>query len=148
MYHIRPCKLEDLQQVLNLSKQWAREDVTVGYDNVKHTLEGLAKYVDGCFVVAEHEGTVIGYTFGKVKKGNAGPVIPLDEPYLEIFEVYIHPDHRQQGLGKKLVDELMATAEKQQVTRVLVGSSNRRWQDTANFYEALGFKMWYIQMYK
>jgi GNAT superfamily N-acetyltransferase len=82
---------------------------------------------------------VVGYVFGEVRKGKAGPAIPLEEPYLEIFEVYVHPDYRSQGLGKKLIFEMVKKAESNQV---------HRWRETAAFYEALGFNMWYIQMFK
>ncbi|WP_102711606.1 GNAT family N-acetyltransferase [Paenibacillus castaneae] len=57
-------------------------------------------------------------------------------------------EHRGQGLGKRLIKELLSKAEENNVTRTLVGSSNKRWQQTASFYDQLGFNMWYVQMYK
>ncbi|WP_083927302.1 GNAT family N-acetyltransferase [Paenibacillus terrigena] len=60
----------------------------------------------------------------------------------------MHVDHRGQGLGKRLIKELISKAEENSVTRVLVGSSNKRWKQTARFYDELGFNMWYVQMYK
>ncbi len=32
LYKIRPCLLGDLQQVLDLSQQWANENITIGYE--------------------------------------------------------------------------------------------------------------------
>lgn len=149
MYTIRPCSENDLEQVLQLSKQWAQEDVTIGYENVKHTVEKLGKFIGDYFQIAARENDpdkVVGFTFGKIKQGAAGPVISAEEPYLEIFEVYVHPEHRGRKLGSLLVKELIAKAESNQISRALVGSSNRRWKDTVDFYEELGFSMWYVQM--
>lgn len=148
MYQVRPCLLEDLDQVLQLSKEWTNEKVTIGYENVNHTIEQLATFINGYFYVVEFEGDIVGYAFGKINQGNAGPVIPNEERYLEIYEVYIHQGHRGKGLGTRLVKELIETAERNNVTRYIVGSSNKHWEETTKFYEKLGFKMWYVQMYK
>ncbi|MCJ7841593.1 GNAT family N-acetyltransferase [Lederbergia sp. NSJ-179] len=149
MYHIRPCLISDINSVLKLSKQWANEFVTIGYENVQHTEEKLVKFIsDYFYVVTTMEEEIVGYGFGEVNKGNASPVIPYDQSYLEIYEVFIHPEHRKQGLGKRLVKTLITKAEENNVTRALVGSSNKKWEETNHFYEEFGFKMWYIQMYK
>jgi GNAT superfamily N-acetyltransferase len=148
VYTIKPCSKYDLPRVLELSKLWAAEGITLGYENVQHTMESLEKRLNGYFYVAAVGDEVVGYVFGDVRKGMAAPAIPLEEEYLEIFEIYIHPDHRKQGLGKRLVAEVVQQAESRGIDRALVGSSNQRWAETAAFYEQLGFKMWYIQMFK
>ncbi|UVI32746.1 GNAT family N-acetyltransferase [Paenibacillus spongiae] len=148
MYTYRIGEQKDLSHIVNLSKRWVAEDITAGYENVQWTEAKLMNRLNEYFYVVEADGRIIGYSFGEVRAGQASPVIPQAESYLEIFEVYIHPDYRSEGLGKKLVGRLMEQAEKNGVTRLLVGSSNRRWKETAMFYEELGFHMWYFQMYK
>ncbi|MCQ6557666.1 GNAT family N-acetyltransferase [Paenibacillus mendelii] len=148
MYIYRLAERKDLTEIVELSRKWAEEDITVGYENVQWSEEKLLNRLNEYFYVVAAEGRIVGYSFGEVRSGNAGQIIPPDESYLEIFEVYIHPDHRSEGMGKKLVGHLMEQAEKNQVTRLLVGSSNRRWKETAKFYEELGFSMWYFQMFK
>src|SRR5690606_549681 len=130
-----------------LSKAWARENITIGYENVAWTEEKLMARLNHYFYVAVEGQAVVGYAFGEVRKGNAGPVISADQPYLEIFEVYIQPEHRSQGVGKQLWESLTRAAASPNEYRLLLSSSNRNWQDTAHFYEQLGFQMWYVQMY-
>lgn len=148
MYHYRMGRKKDLAQVTDLSISWTEEDLTLGYENVAWTPEKLEKKLNDYFYVVELQDAIVGYAFGEIRQGNAVPVIPQSDAYLEIHEVYIHPQHRSQGIGRQLVTCLIDKACEHQVERALVGSSNRRWKDTAAFYEELGFHMWYIQMYK
>jgi len=36
MYTIRKCKEDDFASIIKLSEQWIEEDITIGYENVKH----------------------------------------------------------------------------------------------------------------
>ncbi|WP_339838180.1 GNAT family N-acetyltransferase [Paenibacillus sp. FSL R7-0272] len=148
MYHYRKGQTKDLTHIIELSILWQKEYITVGYENVAWTPEKLEKKLNDYFYIVELQGVVIGYAFGEIRCGNAEPVIPQADGYLEIHEVYIHPEHRSKGVGKELVRCLIEKASEHQIERTLVGSSNRKWKDTASFYEELGFHMWYIQMYK
>ena len=134
MYSIRKCTKEDLDQILTLSENWANEGITIGYENVKHTKSKLENRLNNYFYIALYGNEeVVGYTFGDIRKGNAGPVISEDEEYLEIFEVYIKPDHRKKGIGKKLIEHILKAAESNNIKRSLVGSSNQAWNKTAEF---------------
>jgi GNAT superfamily N-acetyltransferase len=148
MQKIRVCTPDDIPQVIRLSQQWAEEGVTKGYENVKWTEEKLASRINGYFFVAEQDGGITAYAFGTVKTGGASPVIPQDERYLELYEVYISKAFRGEGLGSELVRALLAKAEGEGVYRATVGSSNRNWREVGDFYERLGFGMWYFQMVK
>lgn len=148
MYHYRMGQKKDLAQVTDLTISWKEEDITLGYENVAWTPEKLEKRLNDYFYVVILQDVIVGYAFGEIRQGNAVPVIPQADAYLEIYEVYIHPEHRGKGIGKELVTCLIDKAREHQVERALVGSSNRRWKDTAAFYGELGFHMWYIQMYK
>lgn len=99
------------------------------------------------FWVAEAHGAVIGYTYGAVQISQY-TVFPLHAPFLEIYEVYVHPEYREQGVGHRLVDRIIAEAESNGVTHALVGSANFDWQRMIGFCEKHGFKMWYVQMYR
>jgi GNAT superfamily N-acetyltransferase len=147
-YRIRECSIHDIPQVIRLSRLWAAEGITQGYENVRWTEEKLAARISEYFCIAEHGQSVVAYAFGKVKTGEGNAVIRQGELYLDIHEVYIEEGHRANGLGTQLVQTLLEKAECNGVHRATVGSSNRDWQPTARFYEQLGFGMWYIQMYK
>jgi len=112
-------------------------NITIGYENVAYSVEELAARLNDYFYVAMSGDQAVGYCFGEIREGKASPAIPHGEQYLEIFELYVHPEHRRQGLGKRLVSELPQKAENNHIKRSLLGSSNRRWRETAEFYERL-----------
>jgi ribosomal protein S18 acetylase RimI-like enzyme len=148
MVNIRECTEADLRQVVRLSDQWARENITVGYEHVNWNVDKLKKRLNGYFYVAESDRAVIGYSFGEIREGTVTPVSDQPVKYLEIFEVYVEPAYRGREVGGQLIETLMARAHEQGIERILVGSSNKRWEDTVKFYCKHGFRVWYVQMYK
>ncbi|WP_274365883.1 GNAT family N-acetyltransferase [Paenibacillus thermotolerans] len=145
MVTIRKCTLEDVSQIAELSKLWAEEAVTFAYP--ASNIEKISKRLGDYFWIAEKQGRVIGYTHGAIQSSQY-PIFPLNALFLEINEVYVHPDFRDDGVGHKLVDRIIIEAESNGVAHALVGSSNLDWQRIVGFYERHGFKMWYVQMYR
>jgi len=142
---LRRCTYEDVPKIVELSRQWSEEKVTFAYPAA--TEEKIINRLGDYFWVAEIDGLVIGYTHGVIQTLQY-PVFPLHSEFLEIYEVYVHPDYREAGVGHKLVDSIFAEAESNGIVHALVGSSNLDWQRTVGFYERHGFKMWYVQMYR
>jgi len=145
MSTIRKCTLKDVPQIAVLSRLWSDEAVTFAYPAASE--DKIAQRLGDYFWIAEKDGLVIGYTHGAVQTSHY-PVFPLNAPLLEIYEVYVHPDYRADGIGHQLVDSIIGEAESNGVMHALVGSSNLDWSRIVGFYERLGFKMWYVQMYR
>ena len=60
----------------------------------------------------------------------------------EICELYVGPDDRSAGLGRRLIEAAVAHARKAGWTRLEVGAPDLpRWQRTAEFYQANGFTL-------
>lgn len=60
----------------------------------------------------------------------------------EITELYVGPDDRSAGLGRRLIEAAVAHAREAGWTRLEVGApAQPRWQRTAAFYEANGFTL-------
>ncbi len=58
----------------------------------------------------------------------------------EITELYVGPDDRSAGLGRRLIEAAIVHAREAGWTRLEVGAPNLpRWQRTADFYQANGF---------
>lgn len=58
----------------------------------------------------------------------------------EITELYVGPDDRSAGLGRRLIEAAIDHARKAGWTRLEVGAPDLpRWQRTADFYRANGF---------
>ncbi|WP_240041178.1 GNAT family N-acetyltransferase [Paenibacillus ginsengarvi] len=143
---IRQALPSDVVAVSELSGLWEAEQITYG---LAASDEGmLADRLGDYFYVSELDGILIGYIFGVVHVSEGLAVIDQGERYLEIEEVYVHPDHRGGRIGHRLVDELLRSSEHNGVTRSVVYSATKQWQKMVGFYEKFGFQMWFIQMYR
>jgi ribosomal protein S18 acetylase RimI-like enzyme len=50
---------------------------------------------------------LVGYIHGSVHQGTGVAVIPEQEPYVEIENVYVHPDFRHRYIGGQLMGGLV-----------------------------------------
>ncbi|WP_369125268.1 GNAT family N-acetyltransferase [Alicyclobacillus fastidiosus] len=110
-------------------------------------MSDLLPKLDGYFFVADKDGQIVGYIFATTHVSE-GTAVPQGKKFLEIDEVYVHPDYRTDGIGHKLVDHLLAEARSHGITRSVVYSASKQWDKIVGFYEKHGFKMWFVQMYK
>ncbi len=108
----------------------------------------LTDHLGPYFWVAEHGTVVVGYAYGRVEVSESLVVIPAGERYLEIEELYVLSEYRNQGLGSDLVRALLRVTAENHVTRGLVHSATKDWRRIVRFYEQFDFKMWYVQMYR
>ncbi len=134
-----------MPRIAALSRRWAEEEVTFAYPASNE--DQIEKRLGDYGWVAERNGEVAGYIIGAVRTSHY-PVFPMEVSFLEIQELYVHPNERGSGIGQRLVEKLLEEARSKGVTHSMVGSSNLDWRSIANFYEKQGFKMWYVQMYQ
>lgn len=87
-------------------------------------------------LVAEHDGEMIGFLFGFVAPGTTGSA---DTAYVHM--VGIHPDHRRQGVAKKLY-EAFAQACKQRGCQRIKSITTVGNENSVRFHEALGFSVY------
>ncbi len=144
---IRRATEENVNEVVALSELWVSEENTYGLarSDSASFLKSLGR---GYFYVAINDSFVVGYIVGSIHQSDGLAVIPKGEEYLEIDEVYVHPDHRREGMGHDLVDALLAEAETCGICRALVYSATKQWEQVVGFYQKHGFKMWFVEMYK
>lgn len=146
MVNLRKARENDLIKVVELSELWVSESITYGLGaNIE---ELLRKYIGDYFWVAEVNSNIVGYINGTVHESDGLAVIEKGERYLEVDEVYVHPDYRSDNIGHAMVDKLLQTAESNGVTRSIVYSASKQWQKIVGFYEKHGFKMWFVQLYR
>jgi ribosomal protein S18 acetylase RimI-like enzyme len=146
MVNVRKVRENDLLKVVRLSELWVTESITYGMG--ANTEELFRKFIGDYFWVAEVDSNVVGYIIGTVHASEGLAVIGKGERYLEVDEVYVHPDYRSQNIGHAMVDKLLQTAESNGVTRSIVYSASKQWQKIVGFFEKHGFKMWFVQMYR
>jgi ribosomal protein S18 acetylase RimI-like enzyme len=75
-------------------------------------------------------------------------VIPAGESYLEITNLYVSPGLRRQGVGGRLIAQLVAVAKQQGMAYALLYSAAKDAHGILRFYEEHQFRSWYVQMYR
>ena len=123
---IRLMTIEDYDQVYDL---WL-SCKGMGLNNVDDTREGIEKYLKRnpeTSFVAEEDGKIIGVIIA----GNDGR-----RGY--IYHTAVHPDHRHQGIGTKLVDAALEALNSVGINKVALVVFSRN-EDGNAFWEKIGF---------
>lgn len=60
------------------------------------------------------------------------------QPFAFIEDVYVHEKHRREGIGKKLMEEVVALAKEKNCYKIIACSRESR-EEVHEFYENLGF---------
>jgi ribosomal protein S18 acetylase RimI-like enzyme len=150
MHAVRPAQPADIPAVIRLTELWAMEPSTTGHYPVNFA-EDLRRRLGPYFWVAEDAAQVVGFIIGTLNGDTARSlhyqVLRKGEDHLSLDQLYVHPDHRRQGVGSQLVAHLFQEASSRGIHRHLVMSANTDWQRTMRFYEKHGFRMWYFRMF-
>jgi putative acetyltransferase len=126
IHELRPHEQDAVRSLIlnGLGEHWGSVDATLNPD-----LEDLAvTYAGGRILVAADEGALVG----------TGTVIRRDATTSEIVRMSIVRTHRRIGLGRQLVEELVATARRWGMSRIVLETS-AHWTDAVEFYVRCGF---------
>jgi len=143
---LRPASMEKLPQVLALQEQWAAEEITYGY--VSGNMAQLLTALEDTFLLAVEDDRIVGYITASAHISEGTAVIPANACYLEIDDLYVIRPRRGQGIGKALLDAVLARAEAAGIEYQLLYSSTKDIRRILSFYEECGFSSWYVQMYR
>jgi ribosomal protein S18 acetylase RimI-like enzyme len=117
------------------SAQWPREYGTY--------LRSLMTRDDAIALVARDAGEIVGYAVGRVT------MLP---PFFEqryrgyIHDVFVKPQFRRHGIGRRLIDAILQWLHQQEV--LLVELSVATNNEAVGFWERLGFSVYMQQMKK
>jgi GNAT superfamily N-acetyltransferase len=67
---------------------------------------------------------------------------------LEIVELYVRPEYRHAGVGRRMVDAVQSMAAASGFTHMRLYSAAKRFDDILAFYRCCGFAPWYLEMTK
>jgi ribosomal protein S18 acetylase RimI-like enzyme len=147
---IRPCTQHDIDGVMHLERLWEQEDISYGdfnpmsRDMFSAVLESFPAY----FLVADHDGRLVGYIHGTVQRSAPVEVIPAQEPYVEIENIYVQPDFRSREIGGALLERLFEVARQEGIQRFIVGTRSKETDQILRFYRSHGFTPWSIQFFR
>lgn len=115
------------------------DDMASGYGSF---LGSQIKSRDAVVLVAELEGTVIGYTYATVE----GPDwMSLRGPAGVLQDIIVEPTHRQYGAGRKLLDATLAILKERGAPRVVLSTAEQN-EPAQRLFTRAGFRPTMIEM--
>ena len=146
---VRIATPEDLQAIAALEKNWADEGQVIGF--VPGGLSTFADCLDSVnrsLWVAEADDRVIGYVSATTHETSTFAVVPPNEPYIEIDDLYVCPKSRSRSVGARLVDAVLEFARAHHVHYATVFTASTNVAQIMRFYEKQGFVPWGIQFFR
>lgn len=146
---IRTATRQDLRAIATLEENWEREGSIIGFE--AGGIANFASYVDSLdksIWVAESSDEIVGYVSATVHETSELAVVPHEEPYVEIDDLYVSPEHRSRSIGSRLVDAVLDLARELGVHYVTLFTSSSKVADIMRFYENQGFEPWGIQFFR
>jgi ribosomal protein S18 acetylase RimI-like enzyme len=144
---IRECRHQDLESILELDKLWNDEGAAyVWYDNqdLVRDFERFPKY----FLLAESDGCIVGYVNGSVRANETVEVLPKQQTYLEVENIYVRSEFRNMRVGGDLLERLLEVAKENGIERFVVSTVSKDTDAILRFYRSYGFKPWYVELFK
>lgn len=147
---IRACTSTDIDGVIALERQWEQEDIAYGDFNPmsREAYIAILERFPAYFLVAEHNGQLVGYVHASTDHEQRVEVFPEGEPYVMIEDIYVLPDFRDQEIGGKLLERVFAIAQAAGMQRFVVGTKSKETDEILRFYRSHGFTPWRIQFFK
>ena len=120
--------LDHGEQLIELSKVWADEDITNGL--VPNDISDLK---EPCFA-AFSKGRIVGYTFGHYYEADKkiNTITPGSKCF-EIDEIFVLKEHRNKGIGKSLFKEIEMEAKKE-AEYITLPTSTKDYKRILHFY--------------
>ena len=153
MVHIRRATARDIEEILPVWGELAvyHADLDAAFTPAPEWPQEYGTYLrslmsrdDALAVIARDGAHLVGYAVGRITS------LP---PFFErrqrgyIHDVYVRERYRHRGIGRRLVDEILAWFGRRNVTLVeLTVAANNT--DAASFWRALGFETYMHQMKK
>ena len=97
---------------------------------------------DVVVLVAEREGTVVGYTYATVE-GN--DYMSLRGPAGVLQDIVVDPDHRGHGVGRALLDATLAALKARGVPRIVLSTAERN-ESAQRLFARAGFRRTMVEM--
>lgn len=147
---IRAGAAADIDSVIALERQWEQEEIAYGNFNPLSREDYLAvlERFPAYFLVAQSAEQLVGYIHASVQRENPVEVIPADQPYVIIEDIYVRPDFRSRDIGGALLERVIEIARQAGIERFTVGTLSKETDSILRFYRRHGFTPWRIQFFK
>jgi len=136
---------ELLATLITMSAAWEAENSTHGYrTNDRNDIDGNRIFL------AERNGEVLGYLFGhKTSAERTNSIMEEGTSFFEIEELYVTPEHRSEGIGKKLFSFAEQTVQADGISYLMLSTATKECKRILHFYlDELGMDFWSARLYK
>ena len=136
---------EILAELIACSRAWEQENSCHGYrKNEEEDIKGNRIFI------ALEEDKVAGYLFGYMDKGEKkNSIYEKEEPFFEVEELYVRPELRSKGIGKKLFLYIEEVLKGEQVELILLSTATKNYKAILHFYlDELGMEFWNARLFK
>lgn len=144
MMYIEETKLSEevLEELISMSIDWEKENSCHGYRrNQKEDIQGNRIFL------AKDGDEILGYLFGyeEVQEKHSS-VIEEGKKCFEVMEIYVKPNYRDKGVGRKLFEYM---EEKVDVDYLTLSTATKNYRAILRFYiEYLGLDFWSARLFK
>jgi GNAT superfamily N-acetyltransferase len=133
---VRPIEQQELMKLLDLYKYLHQDDPDVSNDErLPDVWQEIYENPDLHYLVIEADGILVSSCALAIIKNLTRDL----RPYGLIEHVVTHVDHRNQGLGTKVVKRAVEIAREKNCYKVMLLTSSKK-EETLRFYEQAGFK--------
>jgi len=136
---------EILAELIACSESWEAENSCHGYrKNTEEDIKGNRIFL------AMEDGQMVGYLFGYMDKGEKkNSIYDKDEPFFEVEELYVKPELRSKGIGKKLFLCMEDVMKREKVELILLSTATKNYKAILHFYlDELGMEFWNTRLFK
>ena len=117
-----------VKQLIDLSYVWEKEDITFGLRHNEFSDIG-----EICFIALDND-KIIGYIFGNYfindKNRSYGEI---GDEFFDVLELYVLPEYRSQGIGKKLFSLLEEEVGKE-AKYIILSTATKDYKRILKFY--------------
>jgi GNAT superfamily N-acetyltransferase len=128
---IRPVIASDYKQVMQLYNGFVNEDRFLKYNN--DSFHKVLNLKNSYIYVVEYKDGLVGFASFSIRS-----VVRYPKPIAELDELYVLPEFRKKGLGKKLLQKVIIKAKQRKCYRLFV-ESHYDHKNAHKLYEQLGF---------
>jgi len=134
-----------LAKLISLSEDWEKENSSHGYR--RNTPEDI---IGNRIFLAEERGEVLGYLLGKeCTAAQTNSIMEAGTLYFEIEELYVIPERRSTGIGRRLYISAENTLKSEHIQYILLSTATRNYRRILHFYiEEMGMDFWSARLYK